>query len=56
MTRDTRDQMQMTDEEIRRRQRSRNIAVALSVAALVVVIFFVSIIRIQAGIDAGEGG
>jgi hypothetical protein len=46
----------MTDEEIRRRQRSRNIAVALTVGALVVIVFVVSIVRIKAGIDASIGG
>jgi hypothetical protein len=50
------DNLSMTDDEIRRRQRSRNIAVALAVAAFVVIVFFVTIVRMQAGIQASMGG
>ncbi|MEQ8442512.1 MAG: hypothetical protein RIM33_17255 [Alphaproteobacteria bacterium] len=45
-----------SDEEIKRRQKSRNVAVALCVAAFVVIVFFVTIIRIQMGIDASMNG
>lgn len=50
------DNLSMTDDEIRRRQRSRNVAVALAVAAFVVIVFFVTIVRMQAGIQASMGG
>lgn len=53
---DNRDDLSMTDEEIRRRQRSRNIAVALAVGAFVVIVFVVTIVRLQAGIQASVGG
>lgn len=50
------DPTQMSDAEIKRRQRSRNIAVALALGAFVVIVFLVSIVRMQAGIDASMGG
>ncbi len=49
-------ELSMTDDEIRRRQRSRNIAVALAVGAFVVIVFCVTIVRIQDGIQASMGG
>lgn len=48
--------LEMTDDEIRRRQRSRNIAVALAVVAFVGIVFLVTIVRIQSGIEASMGG
>ena len=50
------DPLDMTDEEIKRRQRGRNIAVAWCVVAFVVIVFTVSIVRIKAGVEAGLGG
>lgn len=48
--------LDMTDEEIKRRQRRRNIAVALCVVAFVVIVVIVSVVRIQAGVQARLGG
>jgi len=45
-----------TDDEIKRRQKSRNVAVAFAIVAFVVIIFFVTIIRIQMGIEASLQG
>jgi len=45
-----------TDAEIKRRQKNRNIAVAFAIVAFVVIIFFVTIIRIQMGIEASLEG
>ncbi|MDW3204810.1 MAG: hypothetical protein R8L07_04640 [Alphaproteobacteria bacterium] len=56
MAADDKNDLAMTDEEIRRRQRSRNVAVALAVGAFVVIVFVVTIVRMQAGIDASMGG
>ena len=50
------DPLDMSDDEIKRRQRGRNVAVAWSVVAFVVIVFAVSIIRIKAGVDASLGG
>lgn len=50
------DPARMNDEEIRRRQRSRNIAVALALGAFVVIVFLVSIVRMQAGVETYPGG
>lgn len=48
--------LDMTDEEIKRRQRRRNVAVAWCVVAFVAIVFTVSIVRIKAGVDAGLAG
>jgi hypothetical protein len=50
------DETEMTDAEIQRRQRSRNIAVALAIVGIGVLIYFVTIVRIQSGIEASLGG
>lgn len=56
MVSNRRDVTTMTDDEIRRRQRSRNIAVALSLVAFVGIVFAVTIVRIQSAIDSGMAG
>ncbi|NMM43723.1 hypothetical protein HH303_04490 [Rhodospirillaceae bacterium KN72] len=55
MTAQKRSDLDMTDDEIRRRQRSRNVAVALAVVAFIGIVFAVTIVRIQAGIQASMG-
>ncbi|MEQ1931048.1 MAG: hypothetical protein ABL957_11055 [Parvularculaceae bacterium] len=44
----------MSEEEIARKQRGRrNLAIGLGVAAFVIVVYLVTILRIQANVGAG---
>lgn len=58
MTDDTpnKNPLDMSDDEIKRRQRRRNVAVAWCVVAFVVIVFTVSVVRISAGVQASLGG
>lgn len=48
------DPLNMTDAEIKRRRRGRNLAVAGLLLAFVAIVYFVTIARIQTGIEASQ--
>lgn len=50
------DTLDMSDAEIKKRQRGRNIAVALAVVGFMVIVFSVTIVRLKAGVEAAMGG
>jgi hypothetical protein len=56
MTTERPDTLDMSDEEIKKRQRGRNLAVALAVVAFMVIVFTVTIVRLKAGVEASLGG